>query len=133
MRTLRLARVAAEAEGLLLRRRLRGIALRAALGAVAAFFACAAIAMLHVYAWLRLRPLWGSEWAVLAIAGADLVLAIILGLFAARSPSDRIAEQAVAVRDQAISEMRSMLTFTSMLRPLGLLLFEQWLTRRRKK
>jgi hypothetical protein len=133
MRTLRLARVAAEAEGLLLRRRLRGIAIRAALAAVALLFLLGAIAVLHVYLYLRIRPLIGPQMALLAIAGGDAALAILLGLLAMRTPSDRIASDAVMVRDRAMAEMRSAFTVTAMLRPLAGILLEQLLLRRRKK
>jgi hypothetical protein len=133
MRTLRLARVAAEAEGLLLRRRLRRVAIRAVLGAVAMFFVVGVVTMLHVYAWVRLEPLWGPETTALAIAGVDLVIAVIIGLFAAWTPQDSIAASAVAVRDQAMTEMRSAFTVTSMLKPLMGILFEQWLVRRGRK
>jgi hypothetical protein len=133
MRTLRLARVAAEAEGLLLRRRLRGIAIRAGLAAVAGLFAVGALALLHVYAWLRLDPLWGPENTTLAIAGFDAAVAIVVALFALRTPTDRIAASAAAVRDQALSEMRNVFTVTSMLKPLTGILFEQWMMRRGRK
>ncbi len=133
MRTLRLARVAAEAEGLRLRRRLRAIVIRAVLAAVAALFALGALALLHVYVWLRLDPLWGPETATLALAGGDAVVAIVIALFALRTPTDRIAISAVAVRDQALNEMRNVFTITSILKPLAGLLFEQWLMRRKKK
>jgi hypothetical protein len=133
MRTLRLARVAAEAEGLLLRRRLRGIAIRATLAAFAAIFALGALTLLHVYVWLRVAPLWGHENATLAVAGFDAVVAVIVGLFALRTPTDRIATSAVAVRDQALNEMRNVFTITSMLKPLTGLLFEQWWVRRKRK
>jgi hypothetical protein len=132
MRTLRLARVAAEAEGLLLRRRLRRIAIRAGLGAVAMLFLVGAATMLHVYAWVRLRPIWGPDITALALAGFDAVLAIIIALFALWTPSDRIASEAITVRDKAMVEMRSAFSITSMLKPLAGILFEQWLVRRKK-
>ncbi len=133
MRTLRLARVAAEAEGLLLRRRLRGIAIRAVLAAVALLFLTGAIAILHAYLYLRIRPMIGPEMALLAIAGGDAVLAIILGLLALYTPADRIATDAAMVRDRAMAEMRNAFTFSAMLRPLAGILLEQMLLRRRKK
>jgi hypothetical protein len=133
MRTLRLARVAAEAEGLLLRRRLRGIAIRAALAAFAGLFATGALGLLHVYAWLRIDPLLGPDNTTLAIAGFDAAVAIVVALFALRSPADKIAVSAIAVRDQALTEMRNVFTITAMLKPLSGLLFEQWLMRRGRK
>jgi NADH:ubiquinone oxidoreductase subunit 6 (subunit J) len=133
MRTLRLARVAAEAEGLLLRRRVRSAAIRAGLGVIAALFLIGAVAMLHVYAWVMLRPLWSAPTTALALTGLDAAIAIVVGLFAARTPVDPIASQAIQVRDKAVAEMRSVFTLGAMLRPLTGLLFEQWLLRRRRK
>ena len=133
MRTLRLARVAAEAEGLLLRRRLRRAAIRAVLGLVALMFVVGVVTMLHVYAWTRLQPVWGPETTALILTGADAAVAIIIALFAVWSPRDGIAESAIMVRDQAVQQMRSAFTVTSMLRPLMGILFEQWLVRRRRK
>jgi hypothetical protein len=133
MRTLRLARVAAEAEALLLRRRLRQAAIRAVLGAVAALFLIGAVTMLHVYAWVRLVPLWGPELTALVLAGADAAVAIIVALFALHTPTDPIAAGAVAVRDQAMNEMRTAFTIGALLRPLTGIVLEQWLMRRSRK
>jgi hypothetical protein len=133
MRTLRLARVAAEAEGLLLRRRLRRLAIRAVLGAVAMLFVVGVVTMLHIYAWVRLEPIWGRETTALTLAGCDAAVAIVMALFAVWTPQDSIAASAVAVRDQAMTEMRSAFTVTSMLKPLLGILFEQWLVRRGRK
>jgi hypothetical protein len=133
MRTLRLARVAAEAEALLLRRRLRQAAIRAVLGAVAAVFLVGAVAMLHLYAWVRLVPIWGPEMTALVLAGADAAVAIVVALFAARTPADPIAISAVAVRDQAMNEMRNAFTVGALLRPLTGIVLEQWLARRARK
>jgi len=133
MRTLRLARVAAEAEGLLLRRRLRRIAIRGVLGAVAALFLLGAATMVHVYAWVRLRPVWGPEMTALVLTGFDAGVAIIFGLLALREPADRIASDAVVVRDQALNGMRRAFSITSMLQPVAGILVEQWLMRRGRK
>jgi hypothetical protein len=133
MRTLRLARVAAEAEALLLRRRLRQTVIRAVLGAVAAVFLIGAVAMLHVYAWVRLVPEWGPAMTALALAGGDAVVAIVVALFALRTPADPIAISAVAVRDQAMNEMRNALTLGTLVKPLAGIVLEQWLTRRSRK
>jgi Ca2+/H+ antiporter len=133
MRTLRLARVAAEAEALLLRRRVRQVVIRAVLGAVAAVFLIGAVAMLHAYAWVRLAPEWGTGMTALILAGSDAVVAIILALFAMRTPADPIAISAVTVRDQAMNEMRNALTLGALVRPLAGILLEQWLARRASK
>jgi hypothetical protein len=133
MRTLRLARVAAEAEALLLRRRLRSIAIRAALGLVAGLFLIGAAGMLHVFLWVRLEPRLGAAMTALAMAGGDALVAIVIGLFAMRTPADRVAEGAVAVRDQAVNEMRNAVTLGALLRPVLGIAVEQWLMRRGRK
>jgi hypothetical protein len=133
MRTLRLARVAAEAEALLLRRRLRQVAIRAVLGTVATVFLLGALAMLHVYVWVRLVPEWGPAMTALALAGADAAVAVIFALVALRTPADPIAISAVAVRDQAMNEMRNAFTVGALLRPLTGIVLEQWLARRTRK
>ena len=130
MRTLRLARVAAEAEALLLRRRLRSIVIRAVLFAVAAVFLVGAAAMLHVYVWVRLTPEWGPAMTALVLAGADAAVAIIVALVALYTSADPIAASAVAVRDQAMNEMRNAFTIGALVRPLTGIVLEQWLARR---
>ena len=133
MRTLRLARVAAEAEALLLRRRLRQVGIRAGLSAVAAVFLVGAVAMLHVYLWERLVPSWGADTTALLLAGGDALVAILVGLLAVRTPTDRIEISAVAVRDQALQEMRNAFTIGALVRPLTGIILEQWLMRRGRK
>jgi hypothetical protein len=133
MRTLRLARVAAEAEALLLRRRLRQVAIRAVLGVIAAVFLVGAVAMLHVYAWVRFVPELGPPMMALALAGADAAVAIIIALVALYTRADPIAASAVVVRDQAMNEMRNAFTVGALVRPLTGIILEQWLARRARK
>jgi hypothetical protein len=130
MRTLRLARVAAEAEGLLLRRQMRRVVISALLACAATLFLAAALAMAHAAFWFHFAPAWGPVDAALVLFGIDVVIAAILGLLATRTPPDRIVEQARTVRDQALREMRSAFTLSTLLRPLVGLVLEQWLARR---
>ncbi|MBS0560313.1 MAG: hypothetical protein JSR21_09690 [Proteobacteria bacterium] len=130
MRALRLARVAAEAEALLLRRRARSAALRGMLAVVALLFLCCAVALLHIAAWLRMSAMWGAETAALALAGFDAAVAIIVGFVSARLPSDRIAAQAAEVRDRAVSEMRASLAVSALLKPALLLALDLLMARR---
>ncbi len=130
MRALRLARVAAEAEALLLRRRARSAALRGVLAVVALLFLCCAIALLHIAAWLRMSEMWGAETAALALAGFDAVVAIVVGFISARPSSDRIAAQAAEVRDRAVNEMRASLAVSAMLKPALLLALDLFMARR---
>ena len=132
MRALRLARVAAEAEGLRLRERMRRTAMRAAFGIVAMGFLAAAVVFAHVAAWFWLRVAWEAQYAALIVAGADLLLAILLALLAARSSPGRIELEALAVRRRAIDSATSTLAFSALAMRL-LRLFTSLLSRRRSR
>jgi hypothetical protein len=132
MRALRLARVAAEAEGLRLRERMRRTAMRAAFGSVAMGFLAAAVVFAHIAAWFWLRVAWEPQYAALIVAGADLLLAILLALLAARSSPGRIELEALAVRRRAIDSAASTLAFSALAMQL-LRLFTSLLSRRRSR
>ena len=132
MRALRLARVAAEAEGLRLRERMRRTAMRAAFGIVAIGFLAAAVVFAHVAAWFWLRVAWEAQNAALIGAGADLLLAILLAVLAARSSPGRVELEALAVRRRAIDSATSTLAFSALAMQL-LRLFTSLLSRRRSR
>ncbi|MBN8893134.1 MAG: hypothetical protein J0H91_22870, partial [Rhodospirillales bacterium] len=85
MRTLRLAQMAAQAEGLRLRRLARRVAVRAAFAAAAGVFLLAALAAVHVAVVLALACRMPPQYAVLWVAGGDVRLALILFLLARRA------------------------------------------------
>jgi hypothetical protein len=114
MRTLRLARIAAEAEGLRLRQRVQRTAIRIAFAIVAMGFLAGAVVFAHISAWLWLRLYWESLHTALILTGVDLVLAAFLALLAARSSPSRIEREALAVRRQAISRATSALAFSTL-------------------
>jgi hypothetical protein len=119
MRTLRLARIAAEAEGLRLRRQARRTAVRLAIGLIALIFLGWALVFGHVAAWYWLRE--GAGWAepgtAMAITGADLVIAVFLALLAARSSPGRVEMDALQVRQRALESATSGFALTTMLVP----------------
>lgn len=102
MRTLRLARIALEAEGLRLRQRARRGAFRLALLAIASGFLLAAAGFGHAAVWFWLRLHWDAPEAASLIGGGDVVLAAFFGLLAARSSPGAIEREALAVRRSAI-------------------------------
>ena len=124
MRTLRLARIAAEAEGLILRRHLRRVVVQAVLGAVVIIFLIAALALAHFAGWLALLRVVAPVYAALIVFGVDVVIAVILGLLAMRSSSDRIEREAIQVRDQAKQQLAiaaaTAFTFAPIARIMGL-------------
>ena len=114
MRTLRLARVAAEAEGLRLRCAAQRTVTRAVLGTIAFAFVLAALVFLHLALWYWLRQSLDRPAAALIIGGGELVLAAILGLLAARSSPGRIEAEALAVRRRALESATSGLAISAL-------------------
>jgi hypothetical protein len=114
MRILRLARIAAEAEGLRLRRIARGSARRAVATAVALPFLLAGLGFLELALWLYLSarlPGWG---AALAGAVANLLLALLLVLPALRRPArDPVAQEAARLRREAVAGIEDQLRLGS--------------------
>ena len=114
MRSLRLARVAAEAEGLRLRYAAQRTVTRAVLGLVAFTLFVGALAFLHIAAWYWLRQSFDRPAAALMIAGAELLVAAILGLIAAKSSPGRIEAEALAIRKRALENTTSSLALSAL-------------------
>jgi hypothetical protein len=107
MRSLRLGRIAAEAELLRLRLYASRQAMRAALGAVAALFLLFALFGGHVGGVIALSRVMQPLWAVLAVAGGDLLLALILAAIAMRNQPSVGEREARLVRMAAQEELRT--------------------------
>ena len=114
MRALRLARIAAEAEGLRLRHSAQRTVVRAILGLIALAFLFGALVFGQIAAWYWLRMSWDRPATALILAGAELVLAAMLGLLAARSSPGRIEVEALAVRRRALESATSSLAFSAL-------------------
>jgi hypothetical protein len=110
MRILELLGAAAEAEELYLRRNAQRAVRSAILGGVAAVFGLVALGLLHLAAFLWLEDRYGVLAGALLLGGADLVV-MLLFLLAAWPRGDRVAEEALALRRQAMAG----LTGTSLL------------------
>ncbi len=119
MRTVRLARVAAQAEVLVLRRYLAAALRHTIFGVVAGVFAIAVLVLLHVLATValeqlaRLSPL-ASVAIVLAV---DVVFMAVFGFLATRTIADPVLEEARRVRDTSIEQARQSLTMAALLAP----------------
>ena len=107
MRTLRLARIAAEAEGLRLRYATRRTVVRAVLGLIALALVFGALIFGHIALWYWLRQWWDRPATGLIIAGAELVVALMLALLAAKSSPSRLEAEALAVRRRALESATS--------------------------
>lgn len=121
MRTVRLARLAAEAEILLIRREIRAYTRRAAFGAVAAVFGLGVLVLLHVLGYLALRQYaqLSPFISVLIVFGVDVVIAAIFAMLASGVVKDPVAEEARHVRDQSLAQVKDTLTAAAILRPAG--------------
>ena len=102
MRALRLIGLAAQAEGLILRRQGATMGRTAVLSFAAGAFGITALAMLHVAGWIWFKQEYGAFYAALILFGIDLILMALL-LFLARSHKDPVAEEATRLRDQSIA------------------------------
>ena len=120
MRPVRLARIAAEAEGVRLRGLVSRIITRAIFGVVALLFAIGAIAFGHIAAWFELRTGLGQTFlaATGEVGGFDLVVAIILGLLATRSSPSRVEREALDVRRKAVEAIGGTFSLVQLAMPV---------------
>ena len=119
IRSLRLVRIAAEAEGLRLQRLARRTAIRIVLGLVALFFLFCAFAVFHVGVWFLLRNDlgWEAQTVGLAMAGFDFFIAIVVGVIAAMSSPGRIERDALDVRRRALENATTNVGLTAAVIP----------------
>ena len=119
MRPLRLARIAAEAEGVRLRRMAQRTAVRLVLVLIAGFWLLCAIAIFHVGVWFLLRNDlgWESQTTGLAMAGFDFAIAMILLIVAALASPGRTERDAREVRNRALETANNSLRMSAMLLP----------------
>lgn len=106
MRTLRLAHLAAQAEGMRLRYEARRLAVRLTILAIALVFLTGAIVFAHASVWLWLEPLWGGQRTAVALTAADAVVAAALAFAAARSKPGPVELAAQQVRQEAWDGLR---------------------------
>jgi hypothetical protein len=132
VRSISLARIAADAERVRLRALAGRVVTRAVLGVVALLFVMGAIVFGHVAAWYWVRV--GLDQTFLTatgiLGGGDLLVAIILGFVATRSGPSRIELEALEVRRKAIQGIGSTLSLAQFVVPLLRIVAN--LTRRRK-
>jgi hypothetical protein len=102
MRLLQMLSVAAQAEGIVLRREMRGAVRQAIWVAVAFLFGTAAVVTAHVAAVAQLLPAYGMAAAAAIVAACDVVIAGLL-LLLARRRVDPVAEEARVLRETMVS------------------------------
>lgn len=110
MRTVELAKIAASAEALRLRRFAVRQGRRAAYGVGAAVFGIAVFVLLHVVAYNAMVPRISPLVASLIILVFDLIVAAVLGYLAFSNKPDAVEDEAKMIRQQAVVELRKSMT-----------------------
>ena len=110
MRTVELAKVAASAEALRLRRIVVRQGMRAAYGAGAAVFGLGVLVLLHVVAYHLMVPAISPTLASLILLAFDAAVAGVLAYLALSNKPDAIENEALMIRQQAVVEMRKSMT-----------------------
>jgi hypothetical protein len=120
MRPFRLARIAAEAEGVRLRGLASRIFARLAFAVIAILFLVGAVAFGHIAAWYELRTALEQSYLMTTgiLGGADLLIALTMGFLATRSSPSRVEVEALNVRRKAIEGIGSALSITQMVIPI---------------
>jgi len=120
MQPIRALQIAAEAEGLRLRTRAQRTAVRIAFAFIALVFLTAALVFLHLAGWylLRLELAWSQYVAAGAVAGVDLVLAVILLILATRSTPGKVETDALEVRRRAMANFGNALAVSTVVIPV---------------
>jgi hypothetical protein len=132
MRPFRLARIAAEAEGIRLRGMMTRIITRIIYAAAALCFVLGALAFGHIAAWYEIRTVLNQTYLATTgiLGGVDLLLAIILLLLASGSSRGRTEIEAREVRRQAFDGLAGALSVTQLVLTLLSLISE---ARRRRR
>jgi hypothetical protein len=120
LRPIRLARIGAEAEIVRLRSQTQRTVVRVVMGVVALVFLTAALVSAHValWFWLRISLAWAPPQAAAILTGGDLVLAVILGLLAAKSGPGRVEREARELRRRAWDQAGSTMAVSALLVPI---------------
>jgi hypothetical protein len=124
MRTLTLARLAAESEMLLLKRQATVVGRRVAYGVIAAAFGVGVLVLLHLLGYMALVQFAqvAPFYAALVVLAVDLLFLLIFALMASGKMPDPVSEEARLVRDQSLEQIRETLTVAALVRPAGRLL-----------
>ncbi len=120
MRPIRLARIAAEAEGVRLRGMATRIVTRLVFAVVALVFLLGVLVFAHIAAWYAIRMQAGLTYLETAgaLGGVDLLLAAILGFLASRSRPSRVEIEAKEVRRKAIEGIGNAFSLAQMALPV---------------
>lgn len=115
MRAVELAKVAAAAEALRLKRQALRFGRQGAFLAAAGLFGLFALIAIHVVLWTLCDGPWntGKVWASVIVLAFDILVAVVLVLLGRGKLPDPIEVEARITRDRSISELKSALAMTA--------------------
>jgi hypothetical protein len=132
MRSLRLAQIALQAEGLRLRRLARRTVVRVTMIVIAAPFLLACFGFFETAFWEWVSRHLLPAYAALITAGANLIIAVLFLLIAALLRDSRVEIEALRVRQRALEDATRQFTIAAMVTPILRLVLDQ-LRRRRDR
>lgn len=117
MRVVELAKVAAAAEALRLKRQATRYGRQAVYLAVAGLFGLFALVFVHVLLWMICYGPWntGRVWASVIVVAFDAVIAGVLVMLGRGKLADPIEVEARITRDRSISELKSAFLMTAVM------------------
>ncbi len=134
MRPVRFAQIAAQAEGVRLKRRVRRIVVQIVLAIMAVPFLLACLGFLEVAFWSYVaRHFQPEEAALLALGGNLLVVVLLLGMALMRGTEDRVSLEALEVRRRALDSAQRSLTMATLMGPVTSFLLSQLRRPRRRR
>jgi hypothetical protein len=125
MRSLRLASIALQAEGLRLRKLTRRNAMRLVLVVLALPFLVATFGFLEAAFWGFLSQHFGPGFAGLIIAGANLLAGGIFLVIAATSSGSQVEIEALQVRQRALEDATRQLKLAAVVEPVVRIVIDQ--------
>lgn len=126
MRPIRLAQIAAQAERVRLRRRVRRIVMQIVLAILALPFLLATLGFLEAAFWNYVARHFQPEEAALLVCGGNLLVAVVLlGLAMMRGSEDRISLEALEIRRRALENVQRSVTLATLAGPIAGFLLNQ--------
>lgn len=132
MQTIDLARAAAAAEILRIRRLIARQLNRAVYAAVAAVFALGALVLVHCVIYVALLNVVSPLVDTILLLVLDVVVAAAFGVIALRNAPDRLENEARDLRDRSISGMKASLALETLTGPVGRIAWRQFRKSRRR-
>jgi hypothetical protein len=119
MRSVNMAKIAAEAEVIRLKAMAQRQGMWAAFGAAALIFALGVLILLNILIWQLLCLYMQPIYATLILLAINLAVAAAFGVLAMRSTPSQTEQQALELRQRAVRELQGSLALSALLPVAG--------------